>query len=71
MVSSPISPDNRRRLASKIFCYNKRASVTHCRNHCLVTGRAHSIYSDFRLSRNELKRQALNGSLYGVTKCGW
>lgn len=46
-------------------------SISRCRNHCLVSGRAHSIYSHYRLSRNEMRRFAHKGLLFGLKKAGW
>lgn len=71
LVSSPISPENRRRLVNKIYKNSKNYSKTNCKNYCLITGRSHSIYSKFKLTRNELKKQILNGSVFGFTKIGW
>jgi ribosomal protein S14 len=41
------------------------------RNHCLISGRAHSIYSHYKLSRNEMRRFIHKGLLYGITKASW
>jgi ribosomal protein S14 len=70
LVSSPINPENRRRLMNKIYKNSKKYSKTNCKNYCLITGRSHSIYSKIKLTRNELKKQILNGSVFGFTKIG-
>jgi ribosomal protein S14 len=71
LTTSPINPENRRRLKHKIYKNYKKYSKTNCKNHCIITGRSHSIYSKFKLTRNELKRQILNGYIFGFTKIGW
>jgi|688.fasta_scaffold695797_2 ribosomal protein S14 len=70
LTTSPISPENRRRLTHKIYKNYKKYSKTNCKNYCLITGRSRSIYSKFKLTRTELKRQMLNGSIFGFTKIG-
>ena len=57
---------NEIRLNAKIIKKNK---LNHSfRNHCLISGRAHSIYSHYKLSRNEMRRFFHKGLLYGVIK---
>lgn len=59
------------RLAQVTYTAGARARIGHCRHHCIISGRSHSIYSQFRLSRNFLKEFALRGRLYGVRKASW
>lgn len=65
------SKGNEQRIAKKCYKRKKKNGISNCRNHCLISGRAHSIYTKFRLARNEMKRFAHKGLLFGVTKASW
>lgn len=41
------------------------------RNRCVVTGRAGSVFRDFRVSRITLKGLASKGLLTGISKSSW
>jgi ribosomal protein S14 len=60
--------ENEHRIAKRCYKKKKKTSISSCRNHCVISGRAHSIYSDFKLARNEMKRFAHKGLLFGVKK---
>lgn len=41
------------------------------RNRCTVTGRAGSVYRDFRMSRATIRKFVSEGRLSGVTRSSW
>lgn len=41
------------------------------RNRCRITGRPHGYYRKFGLSRNELRRLAMEGHVPGLVKASW
>jgi small subunit ribosomal protein S14 len=41
------------------------------RNRCRLTGRPHGFYRKFGLSRNELRRLAMEGHVPGLVKASW
>lgn len=41
------------------------------RNRCRLTGRPHGYYRKFGLSRNELRRLAMEGHVPGLVKASW
>ncbi len=41
------------------------------RNRCASTGRPHGFYRKFGLSRNELRRVAMEGHVPGLVKASW
>lgn len=46
-------------------------SLIRIRNRCIITGRARGMYSNFKLSRNQLRDHGLKGCVAGVTKSSW
>jgi small subunit ribosomal protein S14 len=44
---------------------------TRIQKRCLVCGRSHAVYRDFKLCRICLRELALKGDLPGVTKSSW
>jgi small subunit ribosomal protein S14 len=49
----------------------KDSSITRMRNYCILTGKARSVYRDFRLSRHQIRRLASQGDLVGIRKSSW
>ena len=47
------------------------SSAARLSHRCMLTGRAHGVYSRFKLCRNELLRLAMRGELPGVVKSSW
>lgn len=47
------------------------ASPTRLHNRCRVTGRPHSVYRKFGLSRIAFRELAHKGQIPGVTKASW
>ena len=53
---------------SKALIYKKVASKTSIRNRCVLTGRAKSVFSKYRLSRLSFRQLALFGFIPGIRK---
>ncbi|WP_261814528.1 30S ribosomal protein S14 [Streptococcus bouchesdurhonensis] len=49
----------------------RNASPTRLQNRCRVTGRPHSVYRKFGLSRIAFRELAHKGQIPGVTKASW
>ncbi len=47
------------------------SSKSRIRNRCQLTGRPHGYYRKFGLSRNELRRLAMEGHIPGLVKASW
>ena len=47
------------------------SSRSRIRNRCSLTGRPHGFYRKFGLSRNELRRLAMEGHIPGLVKASW
>ncbi|MEC9248409.1 MAG: 30S ribosomal protein S14 [Pseudomonadota bacterium] len=47
------------------------SSKSRVRNRCSLTGRPHGYYRKFGLSRNELRRLAMEGHIPGLVKASW
>lgn len=47
------------------------SSTSRKRNRCRLTGRPHGFYRKFGLSRNELRRLAMEGHIPGLVKASW
>jgi len=41
------------------------------RNRCAISGRPHGYYRKFGLSRNMLRKAAMNGEIPGLRKASW
>ncbi len=62
---------NNLRLEYHVFRYQRFGRVGFCRNHCLISGRGHSVYRSFRLTRNMIRELAHSGQIYGLMKASW
>jgi small subunit ribosomal protein S14 len=49
----------------------KDSSRVRVKNRCIITGRAKSVYRQFRVSRIVLKNFGLNGVIPGLRKASW
>ena len=47
------------------------ASPARQRNRCRITGRPHGVYRKFGLSRNMLRKLAMQGDVPGLRKASW
>lgn len=67
-----IKPSIRWKINSKFETINQsHGFLTRIKNICTLTGRSKSIYRIFKLSRIQLKSQASQGLLPGVSKNSW
>jgi ribosomal protein S14 len=51
--------------------YLRFSSLSRLRNRCILTGRARSVYGNFRLTRMQLRDRISFGFLQGVKKSSW
>ena len=49
----------------------RNSSKTRIKNRCELSGRSHSVYRKFRLSRIALRELASSGQIPGVVKASW
>lgn len=70
-VIKGITRTDENEIRTSVKISKKRIKTSSFRNHCLISGRAHSIYSHYKLSRNEMRRFAHRGLLYGLMKASW
>ncbi|MDO9382823.1 MAG: 30S ribosomal protein S14 [Hyphomicrobiaceae bacterium] len=49
----------------------RNSSPTRIRNRCEITGRARGNYRKLRMCRNQLREQASQGLIPGMTKSSW
>lgn len=47
------------------------ANQTNLKNHCVLTGRSHSVNRKTKLSRIKFRELALRGSILGIKKATW
>jgi ribosomal protein S14 len=52
-------------------CFFRVVSLPKIRNKCLVSGKASSVFSEYRMSRLQFRSFALFGLLPGVLKALW
>ena len=63
--------DVRYKSFQKLTRLPRNSSTTRVVNRCVVTGRGHSVYRLFGLSRLKFRELASAGLLMGVTKSSW
>ena len=56
---------------NKLSNLPKNSSKTRIKNRCVVTGRSHSVYKYFKMSRIQLRNLALNCDVNGYSKVSW
>lgn len=72
IISNPESSfDEREDAVMKLQKLPRDSSTVRGRNRCRLTGRPHGFYRKFGLSRNELRRLAMEGHVPGLTKASW
>ena len=49
----------------------RNSAKVRVKNRCLVTGRPHGVYRDFKVSRIVFRQLASNGQLAGIRKSSW
>jgi ribosomal protein S14 len=68
LYNTVFSKRRKLQVSKNFFLIHKNASITKIRNRCIISGRARSVFRDFKLSRTFFKRYANKGKLVGVSK---
>ena len=71
IVGSDYSYDEKEDARVKLQKLPRDSSKSRIRNRCSLTGRPHGYYRKFGLSRNELRRLAMEGHIPGLVKASW
>ena len=69
--SVSVSDEERMLAVERLQKLPRDASPVRLRNRCRVTGRPHGFYRKFGLSRNKLRKAAMNGEVPGLRKASW
>jgi len=69
--NSSISGHTKLNAMLKLTRMPKDSSVVRVKNRCIITGRARSVYRDFKISRIILRKYAHSGLLPGIHKASW
>lgn len=70
-VDMSLSYDERMDAMDKLAKLPRNASPVRQRNRCRLTGRPHGVYRKFGLSRNMLRKLAMEGDVPGLRKASW
>ena len=65
------SPEERADAQLRLQKLPRDASPVRQRNRCEMTGRPHGYYRKFGLSRNALRKMAMQGHVPGLVKASW
>ena len=71
IVGADSSYDEKEEARVKLQKLPRDSSKSRIRNRCSLTGRPHGYYRKFGLSRNELRRLAMEGHIPGLVKASW
>ena len=71
IVGTDSSYDEKEEARVKLQKLPRDSSKSRIRNRCSLTGRPHGYYRKFGLSRNELRRLAMEGHIPGLVKASW
>ncbi len=71
IVGVDFSYDEKEDARVKLQKLPRDSSKSRIRNRCSLTGRPHGYYRKFGLSRNELRRLAMEGHIPGLVKASW
>jgi small subunit ribosomal protein S14 len=66
-----VSDEERWEAQQKFHALPRNASPSRLRRRCLLTGRPHGVYRKFKLSRNMLRKLAMQGDVPGIRKASW
>jgi len=69
--NSMLEDDVRLKALKKLQNLPRNSSACRVKNRCVLTGRAGSVYRDFKLSRIFLRKKTMEGFLPGVKKASW
>jgi small subunit ribosomal protein S14 len=70
-VDMSLSDEERDTAMLKLQQLPRNASPSRLRNRCRITGRPHGFYRKFGLSRNKLRKAAMQGFVPGLVKASW
>ncbi|MBD66776.1 MAG: 30S ribosomal protein S14 [Halobacteriovoraceae bacterium] len=71
IIDESLSDEERDEAMKKLQKMPRDTSRIRVRNRCVVTGRPHGYYRDFKLSRIAFRELAHQGMIPGVTKASW
>lgn len=71
IINPESSFEEREEAVIKLQKMPRDSSPVRGRNRCRLTGRPHGYYRKFGLSRNELRRLAMEGHVPGLVKASW
>ena len=71
IVGTDSSYDEKENARVRLQKLPRDSSKSRIRNRCSLTGRPHGYYRKFGLSRNELRRLAMEGHIPGLVKASW
>ena len=66
-----LTPEERWEALLKIQALPRDSSPVRLQNRCRRTGRPHGYYRKFGLSRNKLRKAAMQGEVPGLVKASW
>jgi small subunit ribosomal protein S14 len=66
-----VSDEERWEAQQNFHALPRNASPSRLRRRCLLTGRPHGVYRKFKLSRNMLRKLAMQGDVPGIRKASW
>lgn len=61
----------KKKIQYKLNILKKNSSKARINNRCIISGRNHSIYRLFKMSRIKFRELSLAGHLFGVKKASW
>lgn len=70
-VDMSLSYEERMEAIDKLAKLPRNASPVRQQNRCRLTGRPHGVYRKFGLSRNMLRKLAMEGDVPGLRKASW
>lgn len=70
-VDMSLSFEERMEALEKLHKLPRNASPVRQQNRCRLTGRPHGVYRKFGLSRNMLRKLAMQGDIPGLRKASW
>jgi len=70
-VDMSLSYEERMEAIDKLAKLPRNASPVRQQSRCRLTGRPHGVYRKFGLSRNMLRKLAMEGDVPGLRKASW
>lgn len=66
-----LSPEKLIQYQLQLAILPRNSSKNRIKNRCILTGRGHGVYSQFKLSRIQIRELANQGKIPGLTKSSW